>query len=107
MEMLNQVELRGVVDRVKVTQLGPFKNVRLFVRTEYACKNKQGNFVIETTWHSVTVFAGSPDTFGVEGLVPGDYVFVKGRLRNNRFVAPDGSERMQTEVFANVVKKES
>lgn len=107
MEYLNQVELRGQVAHVRVAQMGPFKSVRFSVLTMYSFRDKDGMHIVDNTWHKVTAFAGSPETAGVEGLADGDIVHVKGRLRNSRVVASDGSERVLVEVFANVIEKES
>lgn len=106
MEFLNKVELRGRVGRVSVGQVGPFQRVSLSVCTEHAIKSKDGALVVEIVWHRVTAFAGSPDTEGVENLAPGDAVFVAGRLRNNHYIATDGSKRDIIEILAHKVKKE-
>lgn len=107
MEQLNKVELRGLVGHVTAKQLGPFNRVRFSVMTEYCHRDKSGAVVIETTWHSVVAFAGSPDTKGLDGLAAGDRVFVSGRLRNSRYIDNDEAEHIRTEVFASVVKKEN
>ena len=106
MEYLNQVELRGQVAHVRSSQAGPFKYVRFSVLTMYSFTDKYGAHIVDTTWHKVMAFAGSPETSGLDGLNDGDIVHVKGRLRNSRTVSSDGSEKIHAEVFANVVEKE-
>ena len=105
MEFLNQVELRGRVGRVNVSQIADTKCVRMSVYTCYTAESSAGAVVMETMWHNVLAWGGQKDTRGVEDLTEGDAVYLKGRLRSRQYVSADGVERTVTEILANVVQK--
>ena len=102
MEQLNSVTLRGIIGNARIQSIGDTEMVRLSVATDYAFKNRNGEAVIETTWHQVTAFKGDkmPD---FSALVRGTGVEVKGRLRNNRFADSNGVERTITEILASQI----
>lgn len=100
MEQLNKVELRGIVGNARVQSIGDTEMVRFSVATDYAFSDKAGNNIIETTWHQVTAFKGDrmPD---FSKLARGAKVEVEGRLRNNKYMAPDGEERTSVDILAS------
>ena len=102
MEQLNSVSIRGIIGNARVQNIGNTEVVRFSVATDYAYKNRQGEAVIETTWHQVTAFKkdSMPD---FNTLVRGTGVEVKGRLRNNRYTDAHGVERFTTEILASEV----
>lgn len=97
--MLNRIELRGVVGSARTTKVGDSEITRFSVATDYFFKNKGGEAVVETTWHSVTAWDK-----GLSELKRGDKVEVVGRIRNTRYMDSEGMERTSTEVIANEVK---
>lgn len=99
MEQLNRVELRGIVGNVNATKVGELTAVRFSVATDYAYKSKDGMSVVETTWHNCT--AWSDKCPSATELKRSDGVRLTGRLRMNRFVGTDGTERTSTEIFVN------
>lgn len=101
-ECLNRVELRGIIGNAKITRVGDIHVARLSVATDYCYKNRDGETVIETTWHNVTVWEkpGQP----LENLVKGAAVHLTGRLRNNRYTAADGTERICVEIIAGSIE---
>ena len=100
MEQLNRIELKGNVGNVKVQTFGENEVVRLSVATNYVYKGRDGNPVIETTWHNVTAWNGKgmPDFHKIE---KGSCVYVSGRLRQQKFEGADGTEKQIFEVLAN------
>jgi len=102
MEQLNQVIIRGIVGNARVQTIGDTEMVRFSVATDRAFKNRSGEVVCETTWHSVTAFKNDrmPD---FATIVRGAGVEVKGRLRNQRYVDSNGNDRTTTEILANEV----
>ena len=103
MEQLNQVIIRGIIGNARIQDIGNTQMARFSVATDYIYRNRQGEQVIETTWHQVTAFRNDrmPD---FAGLVRGAGVEVKGRLRNNRYTDANGVERTVTEILAKSIE---
>ena len=99
MEMLNRIELRGVVGSARTMKVSESEVTRFSVATDYFFKNKDGEAVVETTWHSVMAWDK-----GLSELKRGDKVEVVGRIRNTRYTDSEGLERTSTEVVASEVK---
>lgn len=103
MEQLNSVIIRGIIGNARIQNIGDTEMARFSVATDYAFKNRQGELVIETTWHQVIAFKNDrmPD---FTALVRGAGVEVSGRLRNNRYTDANGVDRSTTEVLAKDIK---
>lgn len=98
MEHLNRIELRGCIGSIKTFSVGDTKVARFALATEYICRNRQGEAVVEVTWHNVS--AWQSNSISLEGLAQGAQVHVIGRIRTQRYTAADGSERTIYEVIA-------
>lgn len=99
---LNRVELRGIVGAVRLTRISDTLCAKLSVATNYVYTAKDSTCVIETTWHTVNLFAGKDiSEKDLERIQKGDNVHVIGRLRMQRYVGTDGTERTVYEVAAN------
>ena len=103
MELLNKVELIGIVGSVKMSRMGETLCARLSVVTNYSHRDSRGCAVVETTWHNVVAFDGSGDS-RLERIGKGDCLRVLGRLRNVRFREQDGTERCITEIMADALE---
>lgn len=100
MEQLNRVELRGIVGSVRESKVGNMILVKLTVATNFMYKDKDGNVVLETIWHSVEKFFDrSPE------IKKGDKVYVLGRLRAQRYTRESGEEQISYYVHAMVLGK--
>ena len=104
MEQLNKIELKGNVGNNKVQIVGDNQVARFSVATNYVFKGKDGNAVIETTWHSVTAWGGRGMPDDLNKITKGTPVYVTGRLRQQRFTGQDGVERTIYEVMAKTVE---
>lgn len=102
MEQLNRIELRGMVGNAKVQTYSGNKVLRFTVATSYAFKDKNGDAVIDTQWHSVSVWEGRA-LENVESIQKGDKVYVCGRVKYTRFIGQDGQEHNSTEIQAQKV----
>lgn len=105
-ESLNRVEIKGRVINVHVSEFSETSMARLSVVTDYAYKDVTGNPVIESTWHSIILWEGkaaSRET--IKSLAKGDAVHVIGRIRMQRYMAVDGSERSEPEILAHSLEK--
>lgn len=103
MEQLNRIELKGIVGAIRITPVGDKKVARFSMATNYAYQDREGNSVIETTWHNVSTWNGSecPD---LGKLQKGAHVHVIGRICNMRYVDSNGCERTVHEVKASRVE---
>lgn len=101
MEMLNKIEVAGIVGRADTQPIGKQSTTRFSLATQYAYKDKAGESVIETTWFSCTASSAvCPNARNVE---KGDNVRVAGRLKMRTYSAPDGEERQLPEIVVNEI----
>ena len=67
--------------------------------TNKAYTGKNGEAVIETTWHDVVAFEGR-NISKLSEITKGSKVYVSGRIRNQKYTGSDGIERSRDEVLA-------
>jgi len=103
-EQLNKVELLGTVGSISVNNVGGTKMARLSLATNYGYRDREGNAVIETTWHAVAAWEGKGIT-NLEDIVRGDRLHILGRLKQYRYTDMSGNERSAMEVLASRVEK--
>ena len=102
MEQINRIELRGSVGFVRQQTFGGRKVVRLSVATNYVYKDKNGEPVIETTWHNISAWEGR-DIVNPDQIRKGSKVYVVGRLRVQNYTDREGQVKFSYEVLANKV----
>lgn len=98
---MNKVELNGYVGsdpEVKTLENGS-KMARFAVATDEYHKNKAGEWVKDTTWHTVIVWNSKAEEAS-ETLRKGTRVSLLGRLRNRQYIDKQGIIRSITEVIA-------
>lgn len=100
MEQLNRIEIRGNVGAVRLLVVGNSRVAKISVATNYVYKGRDGDPVIETTWHYISAWEGKnmPDLTTIR---KGDKISVVGRLRSQRYTASDGTERTAYDVLAS------
>jgi single-strand DNA-binding protein len=105
MEQLNKIELRGKVGNVRISRVGENVVANFSLATNYVYMSKDGQPVVETTWHTVVAWDGKgmPDLTKID---KGSSLYVCGRLRNTRYTSSDGTEKQAMEVIANAVSFE-
>ncbi len=103
MEQLNRIELKGNVGNVKIQHVGDNDVIRFSLATNYVFKSKDGNPVIETTWHNITAWNGKgmPD---FSKIGKGTLAHVYGRVRYQKFSGADGTDKQYYEVLANRIE---
>lgn len=105
MEMLNRVEIEGIIGNARFQEY-KVNVVRMSVYTDYAYRTKAGEAVVDRTWHSVTYFLKPEDSVEeFRNLQGGDKVHIEGRLRMNRYQDGAGVERTIIEVIAQKCRK--
>lgn len=99
---INRVELQGRVGTVRIQPVGDSVVAFFSLMTEETLTAADGAVLIEAAWHNVT--AWEDKDVCIDGVTKGSLVHVEGRLRNSRYTAADGSERVFTEVIASSLK---
>lgn len=102
MEQFNRIELRGIVGSVKLQDYSGRQMARINVATSRAYKDKNGAAVIETTWHSVQAWEGS-GIKDLDKIEKGSKIYVRGRLREQKYTGIDDVERTSYDVVANSI----
>lgn len=98
---INKVELNGFIGfepEIKIFEHGN-KLVRLSVGTHENHKNREGEWIRETTWHKVVIRNGKANE-AAELLKRGTRVSLMGKLVNRSFTDSNGNKRMLTEIHA-------
>lgn len=95
----NQVQLIGFLGQNPeiTTSTKGVKYARFNVATTDRYKNKQGEFVNETTWHRIIVFGAQAD-IAEKYLSKGKEVCISGKLSNNDYVDKDGVKRTSLQI---------
>ena len=100
MEQLNCIEIRCNVGAVRLQVVGNSRVAKISVATNYVYKGRDGEPVIETTWHYISAWEGKNMPY-LTSIRKGDKVHVFGRLRSQRYTAADGTERTAYDVLAS------
>lgn len=101
---INKIELQGCIGSVRLSAFNGKNAARLSVATNYIYKSKEGEAVIETTWHSVSAWENGRGIKSLDTLKKGDCVHVRGRVRTVKYTDSEGQERTSCEVVATSVK---
>ena len=104
MEQLNRIEIRGNVGSVNILKVGNTRVAHFSVATNFAYKDRNGEPVIETTWHNVTAWEGNKGIPSFDIICKGFPIYVTGRLRNQKYIAGDGSDRTSWDIIANTIE---
>lgn len=88
---------------MKIQTVGNKQSIRMTIATNYVYKGRDGEPVLETTWHNVSAWEGKnmPD-FG--SISKGDKIYVVGRIRNQRYTGNDGVERTAVDIQASRIQ---
>jgi single-strand DNA-binding protein len=97
--LINKVQLIGNLGKdpeVKTVGDGR-KMARTSIATTESYKNKEGEWVNQTTWHNLVAWGAAAERFS-KRLGKGDNVAIEGRLVNRKYVDKDGVTRYSTDV---------
>lgn len=103
MECLNKVQLKGWVGNSQVSTFGATKVNRFSLATNYAFRDRNGDPIIETTWHRCLVW-DRPDLPDIEKIVKGAKVELEGRIRAGKYTGADGVEASYWEILVQNFK---
>ncbi len=100
-KMINKVELSGFVGlnpEVKTLPNGN-KVLRMSLATSSSYKDREGNWVRDTTWHNIVMWNKLADTANGE-IVKGSRVSLTGKLASRQYTDKDGKKHTVTEIIA-------
>ena len=102
MKTTNKVELSGFIGSApEVKELSNGKKVARFsLATDEVYKNKEGEWVKNTTWHRVTLWNKAADK-AADLLNKGTRVALTGKIVNREYIGKDGNKRNIFEILAN------
>ena len=104
MQYINKTEIQGVIGTIRVSTIGMHRTAVFSIMTERMFKTGKGDCVCEATWHNCTATEGRDTDPAIFLAAKGTPVNISGRIRNNRYTAADGTERIFTEIVAEKVK---
>ena len=105
MEQLNRIEIRGNVGNVNIINVGNTRVAHFSVATNFAYKDRNGEPVIETTWHNVTAWEGNKGIPSLEIIAKGFPLYVTGRLRIQKYIAGDWTDKTSYDIIANTIEQ--
>lgn len=102
---LNKVELKGNVGfdpRINNFEEGGVV-MRLSLATNESYRNKKGELIEDTVWHSIVAWAGKgmPD---FEKIKKGAFLSVTGRIKPVQYQTKAGTEKQTYEIIAYSIK---
>ncbi|MBQ6286802.1 MAG: single-stranded DNA-binding protein [Bacteroidales bacterium] len=104
MEQLNRIEIRGNIGNVNILKVRDTRVAHFSVATNFAYKDRNGEPVIETTWHNVTAWEGNKGIASLDVLQKGFPIYVTGRLRVQKYIGSDGMEKTGVDVIATSIE---
>jgi single-strand DNA-binding protein len=102
MKTTNKVELNGYIGidpEVKTLKNGN-KVANFTLATDENYKNKEGEWVKNTTWHRISLWNKDAEKAAAE-LKKGMRIAVTGKIVNKQYTDKDGVKRTMSEVLAN------
>lgn len=101
---LNKIQLIGRLGQdaeVRITT-NQYTITTFSVATDHSYKNKDGEWISETTWHRITYYF-APSDFLRENLKKGSKVYVEGRMRSREYTDKDNIKKTAWEVIAEQI----
>jgi single-strand DNA-binding protein len=102
MKTTNKVELNGYIGidpEVKTLKNGN-KVANFTLATDENYKNKEGEWVKNTTWHRISLWNKDADKAAAE-LKKGMRIALTGKIVNKQYTDKDGVKRTMSEILAN------
>lgn len=103
MDMLNQIEIRGIVGNYSRETIQDKTLHRFSVVTSYATKDREGNAVVEMQWFQIGAWDGKKISIP-ENTNKGFHAHVKGRLRLRKFINSKGEPDTIAEIIPSEVE---
>ena len=104
MKTQNKVQLIGYVgkDPIITTATNGSKRARIPVATDVFFKNKEGESIKKTSWHTVVAWDKKAD-YAENNFLKGSHILIEGQIRYRRFENKNGEPRHISEIIADVL----
>ena len=103
---INRVFLKGKVGSTKIIKTADSSAIRFSLATQNITKDRNDNPFVETWWHNVVAWQGK-GIQDLEQIKKESTAYVEGRLRYVRYTSSDGTERVLTEILADLITIEN
>lgn len=100
LEMINRVELLGIVGSAKTSVIDNKKITKFSLVTNRCYRNREGCPLIETQWHNCMAIE-SDKVSDLEKIQKGATVHLFGRIRTQKYATNTGEEKISFEIFVN------
>lgn len=106
MKTINKVEIQGFLgqDAEEKTFESGRTLIRMNIATDESYKNKNDEWVTNTTWHNVTYWKNKKN-MNFDFLKKGALISVTGKLNTRTYMDKNALERYVTEVVASKIEK--
>lgn len=106
MKTINKVEIQGFLgqDAEEKTFESGRTLIRMNIATNESYKNKNDEWVTNTTWHNVTYWKNKKD-MNFDFLKKGELISVTGKLNTRTYMDKNALERYVTEVVAQKIEQ--
>ena len=104
MQYINKIEIKGRIGMVRSQEIHGKKVANFSVVTEFLCKLPDGTMCSEATWHQTVAWEGKSIDPKIFSAFKGNAVHIVGRVRQNKYTAADGTDRIFQEIIASEVK---
>ena len=108
MKTTNKVELNGYlgIDPEVNTLKNGNKVAHFTLATDESYKNKEGEWVKNTTWHRISLWNKEAEK-AEANLKKGMRVMLTGKIVNREFIDKNGNKRAITEILANTFEAQT
>ena len=106
MKTINKVEIQGFLgqDAEEKTFDSGRTLISMSLATDESYKNKNDEWVTNTTWHNVTHWKNKKDE-NMDFMKKGELISVLGKLNTRKYTDKNGQDRYITEVVAYKIEK--
>ena len=101
--MINQAQILGRIGKIETKDLSNGNKVTNMSLVTSKKFNKNGEKTEEVTWHNVTTF-GKLAEIAEKYVLKGDLLWVQGEMKNQKYQAQDGTEKVKFFIMANEIK---
>ena len=101
MKGLNKVQLIGNLGKDPEINVldGNIPVAKFSVATSESYRNKSGELITDTEWHSIVLWRGLAE-LAQKYLHKGSYVYIEGKMKTRHYEDKDGIQKYVTEVIA-------
>lgn len=101
--MINQAQILGRIGKIETKDLSSGTKVTNMSIVTSKKFTKNGEKQEEVTWHNITAF-GKLAEIAEKYVFKGDLLWIQGEMKNQKYQAQDGTEKVKFFVMANDIR---